>query len=180
MGENQAEIIISVIEEFKLNKYVGYFVTDNALNNDTAIDIVITYFFPNMPEKRRKARRLRYLGHVINLAVKAFLFGTEYDAFEQDIESTREKSELLKELNLWRKRSPIRRLYNIITYICRSLQRHEIFRTIKSIIADEGDFYTEFDYLSLKVNNATRWNSLYFMIERAIKLKDRIDLFCLN
>jgi len=73
-----------------------------------------------MPEKRRKARRLRCLGHVINLAVKAFLFGTEYDAFEQDIESTREKSELLKELNLWRKRGPVGRLHNIITYICRS------------------------------------------------------------
>ncbi len=32
----------------------------------------------------------------------------------------------------------------------------------------------------LKVDNATRWNSLYEMIKRAIKLKDRIDLFCLH
>jgi hypothetical protein len=73
-----------------------------------------------MPLKRRNARRLRCLGHVINLAAKAFLFGTEYDAFEKDIKSTKEKSELLQELKLWRKRGPVGRLHNIITYICRS------------------------------------------------------------
>ena len=73
-GENQAEIIIQVIQEFHLHKHVGYFVTDNASNNDTAIDIVVAYFFPNMPTKQRRARRLRCLGHVINLSAKAFLF----------------------------------------------------------------------------------------------------------
>jgi hypothetical protein len=40
------------------------------------------------------------MGHVINLAAKAFLYGKEADAFEKDIESFREKSDLLKELNL--------------------------------------------------------------------------------
>jgi hypothetical protein len=132
-----------------------------------------------MPTKQRRARRLRCLGHVINLSAKAFLFGTEYDAFEKDIESTKEKSELLQELKLWRRRGPVGRLHNIITYICRSPQRREKFRTIKTITDEEGDFNSEFDHLSLKVDNATRWNSLYLMIERAIKLKDRIDLFCL-
>jgi hypothetical protein len=133
---------------------------------------VVAYFFPNMPTKQRRARRLRCLGHVINLSAKAFLFGTEYDAFEKDIESTKEKSELLQELKLWRRRGPVGRLHNIITYICRSPQRREKFRTIKTITDEEGDFNSEFDHLSLKVDNATRWNSLYLMIERAIKLKE--------
>jgi hypothetical protein len=133
-----------------------------------------------MPLKQRNARRLRCLGHVINLAAKAFLFGTEFDAFERDVESTKEKSELLQELMLWRKRGPVGRLHNIITYICRSPQRRETFRTIRQITDSEGDFNDAFDHLSLKVDNATRWNSLYLMIERAIKLKDRIDLFCLH
>jgi hypothetical protein len=52
---------------------------------------------------------------------------------------------------------------------------------IRLIEALEGDFTTsEFDHLSLKVNNATRWNSLYLIIKRAIKLKDQIDLFCIR
>jgi len=81
---------------------------------------VVSHFFPDMPLKKRNTRRLRCLGHVINLAAKAFLFGTEYDAFEKDIKSIKEKSELLQELKLWQKRGPVGRLHNIITYICRS------------------------------------------------------------
>lgn len=53
-----------------------------------------------MPKKRRLARQLRYLRHIINLAAKAFLFGQEYDAFKKDIKSIKEHSELLKELKL--------------------------------------------------------------------------------
>jgi len=45
-------------------------------------------------------RRLRCLGHVIQLAAKAFLYGTEFNAFEKDIKSAREHSDLLKELTL--------------------------------------------------------------------------------
>jgi hypothetical protein len=99
-GENQAEIIIKVIEDYKLNKHIRYFITDNALNNDTAIQLVLEHFFPQMPEKQRLARRLHCLGHVINLAAKAFLFGQDYDVFEKDINSVKEHSELLKELKL--------------------------------------------------------------------------------
>ena len=88
------------------------------MNNNLAINIVLKHFFPSMPLKRRNARRLQCLGYVINLVAKAFLFGTEFDMFERDIESTKEKSELLQELKLWRKRGPISRLHNIITYIC--------------------------------------------------------------
>jgi hypothetical protein len=73
-----------------------------------------------MPKKRRLARQLHCLGHVINLAAKAFLFGQDYNVFKKDINSIKEHSELLKELKLWRKRGLVGKLYNIITYICRS------------------------------------------------------------
>ena len=63
------------------------------------------------------SRRLYCLGHVINLAAKAFLYGTEFDAFEKDIESTKEYSDLLRELTLWRKRGPISKLHNIVIFI---------------------------------------------------------------
>ena len=119
-GENQAEIIIEVIKDFKLQKHIGYFITDNAPNNDTAIAFVLEHFLPHMPEKRRLSRRLRCLGHVINLAAKAFLFGEEFDAFEKDIESVKEHSDLSRELTLWRKRGPIGKLHNIVIFICRT------------------------------------------------------------
>jgi hypothetical protein len=176
-GENQAEVIKEVIREYNLQNRIGYFVTDNAANNNTAIDMLVACFLPHLTPKQRVGRRLRCLGHVINLSAKAFLYGTEFDAFEKNAEAFKEQSSLLKELQLWRKRGPVGKLHNVVTFICRSPQRREKFANIKS---QSEDFATEFDGLKLVVDNATRWNSLYLMIERAIKLRDRIDRFCID
>ena len=70
------------------------------MNNDTAIKAVLKHFFLRWTVKKRTARRLRCLGYVINLIYKAFLYSKELSAFEKDIESFREQSDLLKELNL--------------------------------------------------------------------------------
>ncbi|HEX3523491.1 MAG TPA: hAT transposon family protein [Stellaceae bacterium] len=94
-----------------------------------------------------------------------------------EAEAGREKSDLLKELKTWRKRGPVGKLHNIIIFICRSPQRREKFAKIPSY----NDGQTgEYDHLSLVVDNATRWNSLYSMIERAVKLRGKIDQFCID
>lgn len=129
-----------------------------------------------MARKDLQGRRLRCLGHVINLSAKAFLYGEEFDAFEKDAESVRENSELLKELNIWRRRGPVGKLHNVVIFICRTPQRREKFAEIKGLDGTPDDY----DHLSLLSDNATRWNSLYLMIERAIKLRDRIDRFCID
>jgi hypothetical protein len=160
-----------------LQARIGYFVTDNATNNDTAINEVLRRLCPLLTETQRRSRRLRCLGHVINLAAKAFLYGTEFDAFEKDAEYTKEHTELSKELNLWRKRGPVGRLHNVVTFICRSPQRREKFAQITEFSnTEKGDY----DHLKLISDNATRWNSLYSMINRALLLQTRIDSFCVK
>jgi len=130
-----------------------------------------------MSSVQRSARRLRCLGHVINLAAKAFLYGKDFDAFEKDVENVRENSELLKELDIWRKRGPVGKLHNVVVFICRSPQRRQRFADIKGLSSDDK---SNMDHLNLVVDNATRWNSLYLMIDRALKLKNRIDSFCVD
>ncbi len=49
--ENQAEIIIEVIKEYELGARIGYFVINNALNNDIAVDAILKHFFPAMTPK---------------------------------------------------------------------------------------------------------------------------------
>ena len=111
------------------------------MNNDTTIEAVLKHFFPGWSVKKRTSRRLRCLRHIINLAAKAFLYSKEADAFEKDIESFKEKSDLLKELTLWRKRGPIGKLYNIVIFIYRTPQRRERFASIRTFDSDEkGDF----------------------------------------
>ena len=70
------------------------------MNNDTAIEAVLKHFFLKWSVKKRTSRRLRCLKHIINLVAKAFLYSKEADVFEKDIESFKEKSDLLKELTL--------------------------------------------------------------------------------
>jgi hypothetical protein len=73
-----------VISEFGIANKVGYFQANNAGNNDTCVQAILDEIssFTSMDH-----RRLRYSGHIINLAVKAFLFGNNPDAFEPEIEN---------------------------------------------------------------------------------------------
>ena len=83
-GENIAEAILQVTNEFGIADKVGYFQADNAGNNDTCVQAILDEIAPFSSAAHR---RLRCYGHVINLAAKAFLFGHNPDAFELEIEN---------------------------------------------------------------------------------------------
>jgi hypothetical protein len=80
-GENIAACCLPVIGDFELEGKIGYFVSDNVGSNDLAVDA----FCRELKLKNSKARRLRCLGHVINLAAKAFLFGKEEECFDFEV-----------------------------------------------------------------------------------------------
>src|ERR1700761_9514033 len=70
-----------VIKAFGLQGKLGYFTLDNATNNDTAIaDLASEFGFDPLQ------RRVRCFGHIINLVVKALLFGSDDEAFDNAVE----------------------------------------------------------------------------------------------
>jgi len=81
-GENIAEAIIAVVKTYKIIDKIGYFVLDNAGSNNTYISAIIKQL--NIKDTKEH-RRLRCLGHVLNLLVKAMLFGENPEVFEKDI-----------------------------------------------------------------------------------------------
>ena len=115
--ENQAEVIIQVIKDYALERKIRYFVIDNITNNDIAINIVLKTLLPYLSTEARTGQRLWCLRHVINLSVKAFLYRQEQKAFKKGALDVKEGSDLLKELQLQRKRGLVERLYNIIIFI---------------------------------------------------------------
>jgi hAT family C-terminal dimerisation region len=171
-GENQAEIVMEIIMEYNLEKKIGYFVLDNASNNDTCVDIVL-YELTDLKADARRARRLRCLGHVLNLSAKALLYGKDFEAFDTDVNAAKDSSDLNKELNIWRRRGCVGKLHNLVVFIRRTPQRRADFARLASSDHEMKDF----NHLELIADNATRWNSLYQMIERALKLRDRIDMY---
>src|SRR5947209_9522739 len=74
-GENMAALLLKVFREYKIGGHIGFFILDNAAANDTCVDLVLQKLYPQMSTKQRLRRRLRCLGHVINLSAQAFLLG---------------------------------------------------------------------------------------------------------
>jgi hypothetical protein len=58
---------------------LGYFVLNNALNNDiTLVKLRKTIGFEPIQ------KRLRYMGHIINLIAKSYIFGQDILTFEEN------------------------------------------------------------------------------------------------
>jgi hypothetical protein len=160
-GENQAEIILEVVRLYEINQ-LGYFVCDNASPNDTAVRAILKSQDKQTEEERR---RLRCLGHIINLAAQAFLFGKNIEAFEDgDLE------DLETAYQLWQQAGPVGQIHYLVAFIRSTSQRRQDF------IRMQGDVQG----LQPLLNNQTRWNSTFTMLVRAKQLRRAIDLFCLQ
>jgi hypothetical protein len=85
LGENIIAVYLLIIGDFELEGKIGYFVSDNIGSNDLAINT----FYKELKLKNSTARRLKCLGHVINLVIKAFLFGKKEKCFDFDISELR-------------------------------------------------------------------------------------------
>jgi hypothetical protein len=145
--------------------------TDNAGNNDTALRN------PNelLQEEGGQGfdideRRLRCLGHIVNLAVKLLLFngnlmelGKELQQVVAEVQEdvpARLRNARIKE---WRARGVVGRLHNVILYIRASTQRRNTFMAELEI--DMRKLPASRVYL----DNDTRWSSTHDMIQSAVK-----------
>ena len=91
-----SKYVIEVLKEYDIIYNLGYFVMDNALDNDTMMT--------TLSQALRRDFRLQYdpihhrircQGHFINLAVKSFLFVTDKETLDED-EETKLTSTILR------------------------------------------------------------------------------------
>lgn len=179
-GENMASILTDVAQEYEITENFGFFTIDNAESNDTCLQTFLSSCFPDITLDAVKQRRLRCWGHVLNLSAKAFLFGKNADAFEVEHDTNVLLGREEAELAIWRKHGPIGKLHNVVVFIRRTPQRRELFIKISNL--EEPDFATfmlnqNTKNLGVRQDNATRWNSTYLMIIRALQKRDEIDSF---
>ncbi|KAM3536991.1 hypothetical protein ARSEF1564_010088 [Beauveria bassiana] len=69
-GENIAAQVLEILEGYEILDKLGYITLDNATNMDSAAEEIAKARGLNSPK-----RRIRCFGHVLNLVVKALLFG---------------------------------------------------------------------------------------------------------
>lgn len=159
-GSHLAAAVLDVVEDWGFASKLGYFMMDNAANNDTmmtslSLDLLRRFDIHYDP----KVHRLRCQGHIINLAARAFLFVNDKETLELDGSGN---SASLKDIQAWRERGPLGKLHNFVVFIQRSVQRSRKF------LALSGN-------RKLARDNDTRWSSWYSMLRTALNLREAVD-----
>jgi hypothetical protein len=175
-GQNIGQAVVSLVDQdYKFRNNLGYFVLDNAKNNDTAVAHILSSIRPDLAPLER---RLRCIGHIVNLVAKAFLFGADAKHYEADEFGIQDEESQIKSIELWRKLGPVGKLHNLIMYIRSSSKRMDAFNDVANYMEDvPADSVSK---LRIIDDQPTRWNSTYLMIKRANKLHYRLDQFCIE
>jgi hypothetical protein len=173
-GENIAQGVASIIQEFGLKERIGYFVLDNAANNDKAIQTLGTIFNFD-PVKRR----LRCAAHIVNLVAIQIMYGKDLEAFETE---TTNIQHLLQDLEMWRRKGALGKLRNIIMWITDRHADGSRLREFKALQAEyQSSLIEEYKRnrpsTELKRPNNTRWNSHYYAFEMACRNRAAIDAY---
>jgi hypothetical protein len=96
---------------------------------------------------------------------------TAVDRAAEEDEINKEKQRIKE----WRAKGPMGKLHNIVTHIRRSPQRMAAFLKLQS--QTSIDNATGLVQLQAVADNATRWNSAYSMLDRAIRLQIYLDMY---
>ena len=165
-GENIGELLQEILQDWGLAGRIGYFTCDNVDENDKAIQKALqiaTY----LEDNEVRHRRLRCFGHVVNLAAKAFLFGKDPDAYENDESPTiKDEEELITQ---FRKKGAPGKAHNTVHYIRKTPSRRRLFE--KYVLKDYQELgHVERRILIPRQDNDTRWNSWANMFDDLVLL----------
>jgi hypothetical protein len=147
---------------------LGYFVLDNAANNNTAI-AVVAEIYDFLPIHRR----LQCGPHTLNLIGQRLLWGNNQQAYNNAPEELSDEVRFMRE---WRKDGPLGVLLDVINYI-KTLQQHELFVNFQH--RANADLSAK-DHKILEVVKpvVTRWNSYFSCFERAVTLQSAVNAYC--
>ena len=131
-GENIGHQLLQLFKEYGLltPNRLGYFICDNAETNDKCIAYLLRKVNPRISKRQIARRRIRCLGHIINLCAQAFIIGKDAENVCKELDHANRDGDWKKVGDLWRERGSIGRLHNIIRYIRATPQRRNRFKNI--------------------------------------------------
>ncbi|KAG9388994.1 Dimer-Tnp-hAT domain containing protein [Pyrenophora tritici-repentis] len=142
---------------------LGYFVLDNAANNDTAVSSLAHAYDFNAAH-----RRLRCGPHTLNLIGQAIIFGSNQEAYNNNNDEQLQTEEVY--MQEWRQEGPLGVLIDVINHI-KTPQQHEIFRSFQTAANAELPARERLHVLEPVKPVVTRWNSYYAAFKRATQLQ---------
>jgi hypothetical protein len=152
-GQAIAQSVVPVIKDYNFGDKLGFFVLDNASSNDTCVaELAKQYNFD--PEERR----LRCVGHILNLVAQELLYGNNYDKFRGEVANVKD---LAEQAALWRAQGPIGMIAQIVRWVNKSPGRvkrfdeaqHRLWMKVNDTLDQP---HRRFEPLRLKRDNSTR------------------------
>jgi hypothetical protein len=123
-------------------------VGDNASSNDSEL----TNNLNNHPDiNLRPHHRLRCAGHIINLIVKATIYGKGVSRWEEELAN----APLKQQFKLYRKLGVVGKLHNFVNAVCASHKRRELFDSIQKQANEEQSIYV-YSTLNLRQDGGIR------------------------
>jgi hypothetical protein len=169
-GEAMAEVVMAIFKEFNITVgKLGYFVLDNAYNNNTTITIVASKIGFNATE-----RRLACGPHTINLIGQMLLWGKEKESYDNNESEAGNEAENMAS---WRGDGLLGVLLDIINYV-KTPQQYALFEKYQRLAHGElpADAPAEkHKVLELVKPVLTCWNSYYDCFTRAVELQLAIN-----
>jgi hypothetical protein len=168
-GDAIAATISKTLEAYGITpEKLGYFVLDNATNNDTAIAaLAVDYDF------NPTHRRLRCSPHTLNLVGQAIIFGANTESYNNVAEQLDTEVVYMQE---WRKQGPLGVLIDVINYI-KTPQQYELFRSFQHAANAELPAGQRLKVLEPVKPVVTRWNSYYAAFRRATQLQPAYNAY---
>jgi hypothetical protein len=176
-GENIANVVYPVMKEYDIHFKFGYFVGDNATNNNTSVECLDQLMQDDGYEGFDPVkRRLRCFAHEMQIAVKGLLFGPKVKELEEYPATAGVTEEEKREYatKKWRAFGAVGKLHNVVKYIRGSPQRREAY----SIVRDELQKEAQKKLKVPVMDNDTRWGSVMDMIEYALENRTYLDMYC--
>ena len=149
-----------VLKEYNIHDRFGYFVGDNATNNDTSLEWLNQLLHDEGYDGfEPDQRRLHCFAHEMQIAVKGLLFGPKVKELEEYPATVgvtdEEKHEYAKKK--WRSFGAVGKLHNIVKYIRGSPQHHEAYSIVRDKLQKEAQ-----NRLKVPVmDNNTHWGSVW-------------------
>jgi hypothetical protein len=176
-GENIANAVYPVLKEYNIHDRFGYYVGDNATNNDTSLEW-LNQHLRNEGHKQFNPdqRRLRCFAHEMQIAVKGLLFGPNVKELEEYPATAgvteEEKREYAKKK--WRSFGAVGKLHNVIKYSLASPQRREGYTMISQELENNARKKLRVPVM----HNDTRWGSVMDMVEYALENRVHLEVYC--
>lgn len=182
--------LMEIIRKYNLAHRVGYFTGDNDAKNDTCLrQLAVELSEEYSVTFDAVSSRTRCVGHIINLSLQAFLFATSKNALQAAMEqaqdettdvtvaealhdqlhstttsqTTRDKRRKRNDAAGWRSIGPLGKLHNIAVFIRNSTIRNDAWDDVAG--------------KALGIDNATRWNSWFKLLDAAVSQEGPLSIF---